>query len=1006
MLAQLAAFRNEQLGRHPSDRALAEAVKVSPTTVGDWLRGDRFPQRLDQLLALVRAVRVRAERARLAEHVAAAELLDLDRWRLAYAAEARRRAGGTRAAVLAEQGRAALEWLSPGRPLKQVSDPFQLEVHHAIDADSGVDSGSAGLPELPVYVRRDHDQALGAVVAQARAGESRVAVLVGGSSTGKTRACWEALHLLRNQPEEWRLWHPIDPTRADAVLADLERIGPRTVVWLNEAQFYLADPALGERVAAGVRELLRDTERGPVLVLATLWPTHWDALTTRPSAGMVGSDPHAQARELLARHKIKIPDAFTGPDLAALAVQAARDPRLTEAAERARDGQITQYLAGVPVLLDRYAEAPLATRALIHAAVDARRLGCGPRLPLALLAEAAPGYLTEAQWEQTSDDWLQRTLQYVTTPFTGIPGILTPIKTGAPRNRRGSASETQARATSGPLYRLADYLDQHGRRHRAEEIPPIDFWTAVAAHAHPSDLTALANTARARGLYQDAAQLYKNATTYGDSRAAPALVDHLHALHPTDHRPAHWAANHTALDNPFAVGWLLDKLREIEARDQIAVLLARDPATQAPVDNPRAVSMLLDKLWKVGAHDQLTVLAGRVANHISFDNLRMVSMLLDKLWKVGAYDQVTALLARDPAAHTPLENSQEVGRLLAKLREVGAHDQAAALAERAIAHVPLDDPQEVGWLLAKLWEVGAHDQIAVLLARNPASHAPLGDPQEVGWLLAKLREVGAHDQIAVLLARDPASHASLDDPRAVGWLLDDLRENGAHDQAAALAERAIAHAPLDDPQEVGWLLDKLQKVEAHDQIALLLARDPASHAPLEEPRAVSMLLDKLREVEAHDQIALLLARDPASHAPLEEPRTVSMLLDKLRKVGAHDQVTVLAERVATHAPLDNSRTVGVLLDGLLSVGAHDQIAILAKRAAPRIFLDDPSTVSMLLARLRKVGAHDQIAVLAERLVATGHFTQFIAVVNQHERFRFGCEPDTTAAAPWTWDDLE
>ena len=60
-------------------------------------------------------------------------------------------------------------------------------------------------------------------------------MLVGGSSTGKTRACWEALELLRNQPEEWRVWHPISPSRPEAALREVSWVGPRTVVWLNEA---------------------------------------------------------------------------------------------------------------------------------------------------------------------------------------------------------------------------------------------------------------------------------------------------------------------------------------------------------------------------------------------------------------------------------------------------------------------------------------------------------------------------------------------------------------------------------------------------------------------------------------------------------------------------------------------------------------------------------------------------------------------------------------------------
>jgi hypothetical protein len=165
-----------------------------------------------------------------------------------------------------------------GRLLAQVSDPFALEVHRPVQPEGA----ATGLPELTAYAPREHDEALGRVVRAAAAGRSGIAALVGGSSTGKTRACWEALGLLRDQDPAWRLWHPIDPSRPDAALAELPRIGPWTVVWLNEAQFYLdADGGLGERVAAGLRELLRDPAWAPVLVLATLWPGFWDTLTAR-----------------------------------------------------------------------------------------------------------------------------------------------------------------------------------------------------------------------------------------------------------------------------------------------------------------------------------------------------------------------------------------------------------------------------------------------------------------------------------------------------------------------------------------------------------------------------------------------------------------------------------------------------------------------------------------------------------------------------------------------------
>ena len=173
------------------------------------------------------------------------------------------------------------------------------------------------------------------------------------------------------------MWHPIDPSRPEAALRELPGIGPRTVVWLNEAQFYLdvADGGLGERVAAGLRELLRDPARAPVLVLATLWPQFWDVLTARPAGG---PDPHAQARELLAGHDITVPAAFTPAQLQRLAE--AGDARLAQAAAAAQDGQVIQFLAGAPELLARYRNAPPAAAALIERGDGRPPPGHGHRL--------------------------------------------------------------------------------------------------------------------------------------------------------------------------------------------------------------------------------------------------------------------------------------------------------------------------------------------------------------------------------------------------------------------------------------------------------------------------------------------------------------------------------------------------------------------------------------------------------------------------------------------------
>ena len=848
-----------------------------------------------------------------------------------------------------------------GRPLAEVTDPFVLEVHRPVQPEDA----PPGLPVLPPYVPREHDQVLGQVVRAAAEGRSGIAVLVGGSSTGKTRACWEALALLRDQDPPWRLWHPIDPSRPDAALQELKGVGPRTVIWLNEAQFYLAtaEAGLGEKVAAGLRELLRDPGR-PVLVLATMWPGFWDTLTARPAGGQ---DRHAQARELLAGHDITAPAAFTPAQVSQLAQ--AGDVRLVLAARSAPDGAVIQFLAGAPELLARYYNAPPAAKALIHAAMDARRLGMGAGLPQAFLEAAAPGYLTDDQWDALGEDWPEQALAYTAVPCKGARGPLTRIRSRPARHARGCGDRPGMAAAAGPLYRLADYLDQHGRAHRAGQVPAAEFWSAAAAHAAPGDQAALGDAAHDRGLYRDAAQLHKNAAASGNLGAAFYLSDPPASLR-ADPRPARWAAVHVALDDPAGVAHLLRGLWDAGADEQAAALLARDPAAHVALDDLFGVTLLLHYLREAGADEQAAVLASRAAAHVALDDPRGVAFLLDRL------------------------------------REAGAHEQAAVLAARAAAApAAVDNPDDVAELLGSLWRAGAHEQAAALLARDPAAHVALDNPGDVGGLLGSLREAGADEQAAALLARDPAAHVALDDLLGVTLLLDRLREAGADEQAAVLAARAAAHAALDDPGAVAWLLRALRGVGADEQAAVLAAR-AAAHVALDEPLGVADLLGSLREAGADEQAAALLARDPAAHVALDEPGAVATLLDQLWEAGADEQAAVLAARAAAHVALDDPRDVASLLSGLWDAGADEQAAALAAWAAAHTPLDYPGDVAGLLVRLREAGSHEQAAVLAARLSAAGLFWVFLKQQGSADQFRFGREADGTPAAPWGWEDLD
>ena len=1019
--AALQAVRNTFERADLTDRALF-AVDVDPTKLASRLRAGQPQAKTDAWLgevggafydaALDRCCKLYV---RAVEQVPAfvgrslAEMLNrLSDLPDQVAARVVNALGEAQAAVADSDGAVTMA----GRPLEEMADPFDLEVHRPVQPEDA----PPGLPLLPPYVPREHDQVLGQVVRAAAAGRSGIAVLVGGSSTGKTRAYWEALARLRNQDPPWRLWHPIDPSRPDAALAELAGIGPRTVVWLNEAQFYLeiAEGGLGERVAAGLRELLRDSARAPALILATVWPGFWDTLTARPPEG--APDPHAQARELLTGHDITVPAAFTPAQMGQLA--GVGDVRMVLAARSAPDGEVIQFLAGAPELLARYRNASPAAAALIDAAMDARRLGAGLDLPRAFLEAAAPGYLTDDQWDGLGDDWLEQALAYTAKDAKGVRGPLTRIRPRPPRSRparpgsRDGGEQPLAGPTGptgGPVYRLADYLDQHGRQHRKSQIPPAGFWAAAADHLAPADQAALGDAADARGLYRDAAQLHKNAAGAGNLRAASHLSGRPSCLR-DDARPVRWAVAHAVLDDPGAVAELLGKL-PTDAQDQVAALLDRDPAARVSLDDPGGVARLLGSLRAANAQDQVAALLDRdPAARVSLDDPGGVALLLDSLWTADAHEQA-AVLASRAAAHVSLAGPIGVADLLGSLRAADARDQVTALADRVAAHVPLDNPIGVARLLDSLREVGAEKQVTALADRAVA-HVPLDDEFTMSYLLEYLSRVGAEKQATALTDRAVA-HVPLDDTIGVARLLQGLWEVGAQDQVTALADRAIPRVSLDDPRAVAALLGSLREAYARDQVTALLDRDPAARVSVDNPRAAVWLLESLLEVGAGKQ-ATVLADRAAAHARLDDPNVV-ILLGVLWNTGAQDQVTALLDRdPAARVTLDDPDAVSALLKILLKAGAHDQITALLRRdPAARVSLDArrssevwPIPALSLLESLQEAGAHEQAAALVDRLPGAGMFRLFCLQEDHRSRFRFGRETDGRPAEPWDWDDLD
>ncbi|MDH2426890.1 trypsin-like peptidase domain-containing protein [Sphaerisporangium sp. TRM90804] len=375
------------------------------------------------------------------------------------------------------------------------ADPIALGVHRAI-------SLSPGEPPLPAYVVREHDLALRREADLALLG-SRMVVLAGGSSSGKTRSAYEAV---RERLSDWRLVHPFTATELVTLLDRPDPL-PRTVVWLNEGQVYL-DGADGEKAAAALRRTL--ARGGPTLIVTTLWPEFWQRFTRQPRLG--AADPHRQVRELLdGVVKINVPERFDDAGIRAAERLAVADPRLARALDARHHGHgITQILAGGPDLIDRWENAPAPYgRALITAAIDARRLGASAPLDPGLLREACVLHLTGPELAGAAATWFDEATEYACEQVKGAIAPLT------------GTSTTIGRVDG---YLVADYLYQHGRAARRVVPVPDAFWELLLRYTtEPDDLNRLGSAAVARGRFRHACDLWRAALARGDTAMTWAL---------------------------------------------------------------------------------------------------------------------------------------------------------------------------------------------------------------------------------------------------------------------------------------------------------------------------------------------------------------------------------------------------------------------------------------------------------------------------------------------------
>ncbi|MBQ0886405.1 helix-turn-helix domain-containing protein [Streptomyces sp. RM72] len=761
------------------------------------------------------------------------------------------------------RGQAAGGTGAPGTTIR-LWDPHDLEVHYAVEAPI-TSSGSNGSREgsrrgragrLPAYVGRPHDEHLATVVEAACEGHSGMAVLVGPSSTGKTRACWEAIQPLTAYG--WRLWHPFDPTRPEAALADLHRVETRTVVWLNDAQQYFGGEN-GERIAAALHRLLTDVSRSPVLVLGTMWPEYQDDYMTLPRPGT--PDAHPQVRSLLAGRLITLPDRFDHIALSKAKVLAtAGDRQLAHALHHTDSGRLTQFLAGAPELVRRYETAGPPARALLDVAIDARRLGAAVHLPVGFLEQAVEDYLNDDDYDDLTDNWLDEAFADVTVP---VHGRLAPLRRVRPRSSQRNAGTMTG---TSACYRLADYLEQHGRRGRARLCPPKSFWQAAQGHLTSDSLLNLAYAARIRHRFGWAEQLAQQAADQGS-------VDALAELAEIRRAGGDWGEADLLLRQAADAGSITALIRLAVARHQVGHISEAEDLAQQAADagDPQGLVQLAEICENQGlrrAAEELATRAAAAGDTSSLVRLAEMRQLAgatqgaERLGQLAAKAGDTTALVRlaviqegkGPTASTNamrlyqlagrVGNASALARLAATREAAGRREEAEQFARRAaragqsFALVRLAEMREAA---------GAHEE-----AERLAQQAIGAGHRFALVRIAALRRAAGDAAGAERLLRQ-ADEAGI--PTAVARLAELQVDQGDLYGAECLAKEA---AEKSNANAAARLAD-LKEVAGHREEAEGLARLSADAGDI----SVFTRLAEMREHAGRHEDAARLAQEAA-----------------------------------------------------------------------------------------------------------------------------------------------
>lgn len=428
---------------------------------------------------------------------------------------------GTRLAAPAEDGerreKARRSILGSAKRVVESRDRVKLDVHPAIPLPRDAE------PELsrvfPEYVSRGIDVDLRAWI-RARKETGGLVVLVGDAAAGKTRCLYEALC---TEVPDWRMPQVDSGAQINELVRERVDLS-RTVLWLDDLQKFFTD----EPVTAGSIRQLVTGRLGPVLLAATIRADELERLESKTAReGTTGAADARHAGEVIrmlahrsadsggqSALRFHLDSSLDPEELARARRLAGVDPRLLAALRDADTGNVTATLAGAQKLIDRWTQdtGDRAGRAVVTAAVTARRCGHPEPIPSEVLEALALSHLAWQGHVPEATDWAQAAIDWAKDTVTGRIAAL-----------------RSAVTTPGVIdgYLVSDILLQHSYLPENTSVPPMleddDTWTLLLAHAVPRARSGIGVAAEAAGRTAIAHQAWRTAAGSGDLRAMRLL---------------------------------------------------------------------------------------------------------------------------------------------------------------------------------------------------------------------------------------------------------------------------------------------------------------------------------------------------------------------------------------------------------------------------------------------------------------------------------------------------